>query len=68
MKSNGTFCYKPASCSMTTIEGSSTYNVENSYGKYSTTKVIINYKCHLYLRKSKIRNRVTDESRAVLLN
>jgi Bacterial Ig domain len=47
MKSNGAFCYKPASCSKTgTVRDSFTYKIKNSCGQTSTAKVTINYKCH----------------------
>ncbi len=45
MKSNGSFCYKPASCSKTTVKDSFTYKVKNNCGKYSTAKVTINCRC-----------------------
>jgi hypothetical protein len=46
MKSNGNFCYKPASCSKTgTLKDSFTYKIKNSCGKTSTAKVTIYYKC-----------------------
>jgi len=46
MKSNGRFCYNPASCSKTgTIYDSFTYNVVNKYGNYSTANVTIKYRC-----------------------
>jgi len=46
MKSNGKFCYKPASCSKTgTLKDSFTYKIKNSCGKTSTAKVTIYYKC-----------------------
>lgn len=45
MKSNGSFCYKPASCSKTTVQDSFTYKIKNNYGKYSTAKVTINCRC-----------------------
>jgi hypothetical protein len=44
-KSNGSFCYKPTSCSRTTTHDSFSYKIENKYGQYSTGKVTINYKC-----------------------
>jgi hypothetical protein len=44
MKSNGSFSYKPVSSSKTTIEDIFTYKVKNSFEKYSTAKVTINYK------------------------
>jgi Bacterial Ig domain len=47
MKSNGAFCYKPASCSKTgTVKDSFTYKMKSKCGKTSTAKVTINYKCH----------------------
>jgi len=46
MKSNGYFCYYPASCSKTsTISDSFAYKAVNKYGKYGTAKVTIKYKC-----------------------
>ncbi|MHB8101487.1 MAG: Ig-like domain-containing protein [Methanosarcina sp.] len=45
MKSNGSFSYKPASCSKTNIKESFTYKVKNNCGKYSTAKVTIIYRC-----------------------
>jgi hypothetical protein len=45
MKSNGSFCYKPASCSATVIHDSFVYTIKNKYGKTSTATVKINYKC-----------------------
>jgi hypothetical protein len=45
MKSNGTFSYKATKCSKTVIKDSFTYKVKNSCGKYTTAKVIINYRC-----------------------
>ena len=45
MKSNGSFCYKPASCSKTTVQDSFPYKVKNNCGKYSTAKVTINCRC-----------------------
>jgi hypothetical protein len=44
-KKNGSFCYKPTSCSSTTIHDSFSYTIENKCGQYSTGKVTINYKC-----------------------
>ena len=44
-KKNGSFCYKPASCSSTTIHDSFSYTIENKYGQYSTGNVAINYNC-----------------------
>jgi hypothetical protein len=47
MKSNGAFCYKPASCSKTgTVRDTFTYKIKNSCGQTSTAKVTITYKCH----------------------
>jgi hypothetical protein len=46
MKSNGSFSYKPTSCSMTTISDSFTYTIVNKCGHNSTARVHINYKCH----------------------
>jgi len=44
MKSNGSFTYKATKCSKTAIKDSFTYK-ENNCGKYTTAKVIINYRC-----------------------
>ena len=44
-KSNGSFCYKPASCSKTTIHDSFSYTIKNKYGQFSTGTVTINYNC-----------------------
>ena len=44
MKSNGSFSYKATKCSKTSIKDSFTYKVKNNCGKYSTAKVIINYR------------------------
>ncbi len=43
--SNGSFSYKSTKCSRTNVKDSFTYKVRNSCGKYSTAKVIINYRC-----------------------
>ena len=45
MKSNGSFTYKATKCSKTAIKDSFTYKVKNNCGKYTTAKVIINYRC-----------------------
>lgn len=46
MKSNGAFCYKPASCSKTgTVRDSFTYKIKNNCGQTSTARVTITYKC-----------------------
>jgi thiol-disulfide isomerase/thioredoxin len=44
MKSNGNFCYKPASSSKSTIKDSFTYTIKDKCGQKSTVKVTINYK------------------------
>lgn len=44
IKSNGYFCYKPASSSKSTIQDSFTYTIKNKCGQKSTAKVTINYK------------------------
>ncbi len=47
MKSNGAFCYKPASCSATgTVTDSFTYKIKNKCGQTSAARVRITYKCH----------------------
>jgi hypothetical protein len=46
MKSNGAFCYKPASCSTTAIKDTFTYKIKNKCGQTSAARVTINYKCH----------------------
>ena len=47
MKSNGAFCYKPASCSKTgTVTDSFTYKIKSKCGQYSAARVRITYKCH----------------------
>jgi len=47
MKSNGAFCYKPASCSASgTVTDSFTYTIQNKCGQKSAARVHINYKCH----------------------
>jgi hypothetical protein len=47
MKSNGAFCYKPASCSASgTVTDSFTYKIKNNCGQYSAARVRITYKCH----------------------
>ena len=47
MKSNGAFCYRPASCSKTgSVRDSFTYKIRNSCGQTSTARVTINFKCH----------------------
>ncbi len=46
MNSNGSFCYKPASCSKTgTVKDSFVYKVKSSCGQYKTARVTIYYKC-----------------------
>lgn len=46
LKSNGYFCYYPASSFKTgTITDSFTYKIMDKYKKYSTAKVTISYKC-----------------------
>lgn len=44
MKTNGYFCYKPASSSKSTIQDSFTYTIKDKCGQKSTAKVTINYK------------------------
>jgi hypothetical protein len=46
MQSNGHFCYKPISCSMTIIHDSFTYKIKSLCGQISTARVSINYRCH----------------------
>lgn len=47
MKSNGAFCYKPASCSKTgTVTDSFTYKIKSKCGQSSAARVRITYKCH----------------------
>ena len=47
MKSNGAFCYKPATCSATgTVKDTFTYKIKNKCGQVSAARVTINYKCH----------------------
>lgn len=45
MKSNGYFCYTAKSCSTGTITDSFTYKIKDKYGKTSSAKVTIRYKC-----------------------
>jgi thiol-disulfide isomerase/thioredoxin len=46
MKSNGYFCYYPATSFKTgTISDSFTYKIVDKYKKYSTARVTISYKC-----------------------